>query len=475
MARMRLSALHSPEFRPCMDRAASTLLESSIFFLTLTPPETPPFPSKLPTPSLRPPHPVSRKTIHRVGSSLTSRRDRIHFCRDFVIHVGRGRHAMDSLMSGQGISVGPASGLRRSPHPGLTLDASVALEGLRRLEWNTDLTHTSLGGRISVASSSSRLPNCQRKTQIPTMRDSGARRVRTNSQDLRICLQQGTVFPQLGMFWGLRELEYAELTTTSISPMPLGGRISVASSSSRRPECQRDTQIPKPTPPVQTRPIYAPSSYPSCGIYFYRVFVISTRKAKPPRSAPSSSRLYEDQDNIQAISTLAASAQKCALCPAPSNNPIQIRPILAPTAITKPAHQASRGIHFCHDLAIPAPTWLQDDRPFPRRHPNWDISTFPSFYVRSPPDIPVAPGRHSCSSLNVNSTLLRDGISPSGCHITKETTGGAARPMGPPISSSQLPVSDVPFGTEIKYTHTYFSCSHSPRNATEAKAKPVRD
>ncbi|KAF6759231.1 hypothetical protein DFP72DRAFT_886056, partial [Ephemerocybe angulata] len=51
------------------------------------------------------------------------------------------------------------------------------------------------------------------------------------------------------------------------------------------------------------------------------------------------------------------------------------------------------------------------------RHPNWDIYTF-------------------CHST--------DGISPSGRRITKETTGGVARPRGPPISSSQLPVSDVP-------------------------------
>ncbi|KAF5335660.1 hypothetical protein D9611_009671 [Ephemerocybe angulata] len=53
---------------------------------------------------------------------------------------------------------------------------------------------------------------------------------------------------------GLSGLKYAksssfhQLTTTPISHTALGGRNSVASSPSRRPECQRDTQIPEPIP-----------------------------------------------------------------------------------------------------------------------------------------------------------------------------------------------------------------------------------
>ncbi|KAF5311230.1 hypothetical protein D9611_012983 [Ephemerocybe angulata] len=137
-------------------------------------------------------------------------------------------------------------------------------------------------------------------------------------------------------------------------------------------------------------------------------------------------------------------------CPPSLRAPRNVRYAPPPQPSPSPAHQASRGIHFCCGLAIPAPTCLQDDRPFLRRHPNWDIisTVRHSMYDHSKIDstspvaagYPVALGRHFRSSLN----LFRDGISPSGCHITKETTGGVAQPMGPPISSSQLPVSDIP-------------------------------
>ncbi|KAF6759229.1 hypothetical protein DFP72DRAFT_1064189 [Ephemerocybe angulata] len=434
-----------------MDRAPSHSVRiTRLSSLPPHPPKLPHFPPSslhhpgdVPTPFSGRRYIVSARCSHHAG-------DRIHFCCDFVVHVGRAAYH------------GPASGLRRSPHPDVSLnvlpldgvaEVGEVLEGYGayRIQCfaSQSLTHMPLGGRISIASSTSRLPECQRKTQIPT---TAARRMNfcrvfiiptprmparlrrsPRSHELRICLQ-GTVFQQLER--GLSGLEYPS------------GRVSVASSSSQPPGCQRDTQIPKPTPTLNNRHVNLKILRASfgCSTPLY----LPSRRAKPaPRSAPSSSRLHAEQNNIRAISTLAA--EMCAMpgVQTPQSHPNSLHPR------THSYHQAqlikplagsisvvisrSRHRHGCK-TTIPAPPCAQ-------------LGYFHFSFIRrakidstSPlaAGIPAALGRHSRSSLDVNSTLLRDGISSSGCHITKETAGGVAQPMAPPISSSQLPVSDVP-------------------------------
>ncbi|KAF6759226.1 hypothetical protein DFP72DRAFT_1102477 [Ephemerocybe angulata] len=415
-------------------------------FLSLTPtsPETASFftislhrPSDLPTP-----FPGRRYIVsgHCSPHLAPHAGDRIHFCRDFVVHVGRGRHTMRTGFAY--VEPGNFSGAGERPSvlaaPRNNFGRIGHLGGAQWVRMGYAQDTDSYYGR-----SADEFLSCIHHPNTPNASATAAlAAIGRISQYLRIRLQ-GTVFTKSGTFWGLSGLEYPELTTISISPMPLGGRISVASSSSRRPECQRDTQIPKPTPFVLTiiaikntkkssRRAGDPASIlrmldTSSGQSIFTPHNLQAHcicHAKPPRSATSSSQLYEGQNITQAMSTLAASAQKR-----------EVMPIIRKSTLRR----------------------------------------------RSPQDIPVAPGRHSRSSLNVNSTLLRDGISPSGCHITKgnsETTGGVAQPMGPPFHhpSFRFPTSPVLTpGTKIEYTDTYFSRSSFPRNATEAKAKPVRD
>ncbi|KAF5335658.1 hypothetical protein D9611_009672 [Ephemerocybe angulata] len=99
--------------------------------------------------------------------------------------------------------------------------------------------------------------------------------------------------------------------------------------------------------------------------------------------------------------------------------------------LPSPALQASRGIHFYRDLAIPAPT--QDDHSCAAI----PIGIFPpSVIVRSP-----RPTKYP--------SRLRVSFSYLGQHITHITPAG-------------MPYHQV-------------SRSPVPRNATEAKAKPARD
>ncbi|KAF6749369.1 hypothetical protein DFP72DRAFT_913284 [Ephemerocybe angulata] len=182
---------------------------------------------------------------------------------------------------------------------------------------------------------------------------------------------------------------------------------------------------------------------------------------RAPRSAPSSSRLYEEQNNIWTITLAVSVRERPEMCAMPrafkQSHPNSLHPR------THSHHQAhlikplagsisivisrSRHRHGCK-TTVPAPPCAQ-----------LGYFHLPSFSVRSfENQSQVAAPRRISQSLRgaifVSHSKFHTitgrhiiGISPSGRHITKgdsETTGGVAQPMGPPISSSQFPASDVP-------------------------------
>ncbi|KAF6759223.1 hypothetical protein DFP72DRAFT_844490 [Ephemerocybe angulata] len=423
------------------------------------PPHPPKLPRFPPSSLYRPedaPHPVSRKMIYRVGSSLTRRSphlaphagDRIHFCRDFVVHVGRGRHTMRTGFAY--VEPGNFSGAGERPSvlaaPRNNFGRIGHLGGAQWVRMGYAQDTDSYYGR-----SADEFLSCIHHPNTPNASATAAlAAIGRISQYLRIRLQ-GTVFTKSGTFWGLSGLEYPELTTISISPMPLGGRISVASSSSRRPECQRDTQIPKPTPFVLTiiaikntkkssRRAGDPASIlrmldTSSGQSIFTPHNLQAHcicHAKPPRSATSSSQLYEGQNITQAMSTLAASAQKREVMPL-------IKPLAGSISIVISRSRHRRGCKTTdHSRA---------------RHPNWDISTFRhSTCDRS--KINFARGAIFVAHSIYFGTAYhpRDGISPR--RPPEVWRGQWARPFHHP--SFWFPTSPVLTpGTKIEYTHTY--------------------
>ncbi|KAF6759220.1 hypothetical protein DFP72DRAFT_844486 [Ephemerocybe angulata] len=186
---VRCQLSQSAEFRPCMDRAPS----HSVRITRLS--SLPPHPPKLPH--------FPPSSLHHPGDVPTPFSGRRYIVSARCSHQTGER---PSALAAPGTNFG-----------------RVALEGLRVLHiLGADRRTRRSADEFLLPLRHPDPPECQRKIQIHT------------------------TFQQLER--GLSGLEDPELTTISISPMPLGGRISVASSSSPHPECQRNIQIPKQDP-----------------------------------------------------------------------------------------------------------------------------------------------------------------------------------------------------------------------------------
>ncbi|KAF5311222.1 hypothetical protein D9611_012988 [Ephemerocybe angulata] len=204
-----------------MDRAASTLSESSVSLPYPHIPRNSPISFQAPYTIDLTPFPGRRYIVsaRRSPHLAPHAGDRIYFCCDFVVHVERGRHTMDRRA---------AFGARRT---GTNFGRIGRLGGAQgvRMGYGADSAHVArrthfycvfvipppqLPAQVPdpyYARSADAFLSCLRHADTPNASATAALAAFARILNILAFAFKTTVLPQLGMFWGLSGLKYAKV------------------------------------------------------------------------------------------------------------------------------------------------------------------------------------------------------------------------------------------------------------------------